>query len=85
MIKSKKNKMGRACSQNGRRRSAIKILTDKPTGKKIFRKARCRWEDYIRMDLKEMGVNTRNQIISAHDRNYWRGIEPQDSISHRFS
>ena len=48
---------------------------------------RRRWEDNIRMDLKEIGFNTRNWIDSAQDRDYWRAffecdIEPLGSISH---
>ena len=27
--------------------------------------------DNIRMDLKEMGINTRNWVDSAQDRDYW--------------
>ena len=41
-------------------RSAFKILTDIPTGKRHLGKSRLRWEDNIRMDLKETGINTRN-------------------------
>ena len=33
-------------------RSASKILTDKPTGKRPLGRPQCRWEDNIRMDLK---------------------------------
>ena len=33
-------------------RSAIKILTDKPRGKRPLGRPRRRWEEYIRMDLK---------------------------------
>ena len=46
--------MGRSCSQNGRGRSAFKILTGKPTGKKPLLGPRRRWEDNIRVDLKGM-------------------------------
>ena len=35
---------------------------------------RCRWEDNIRMDLKEVGINTRIWVNSALDRNYWRAL-----------
>ena len=38
--------------------SAFKILTGKPTGKRPLE--RPRWEDNIRMILKEIGINTRN-------------------------
>ena len=40
--------------------SALKILTGKPTGKRPLGRPRRRWEDNIRMDLEEIGINTRN-------------------------
>ena len=33
-----------------------------------------RWEDNIKMDLKEIGVNVRSWIDSAQDRGYWRAL-----------
>ena len=54
--------------------SAFKILTSKPTGKRTIGRPRRRWKDTIRMDLKEIGINTRNWVISAHDRGYWRAL-----------
>ena len=33
-----------------------------------------RWEDYIRMDLKEIGINKTNWVDSAQDRDYWRAL-----------
>ena len=41
-------------------RSAFKILTGKPTGKRPLGRPRCRWEDNIRMDLEEIGINAGN-------------------------
>ena len=55
-------------------RSAFKILTAKPTGQRPLGMPRCSWEDNIRMDLKEIGINTRNWIGSALDRDYWRAL-----------
>jgi hypothetical protein len=46
------------------------MFTGKPTGKRSLGKPRRRWEDNIRMDLKEIGVNTRNWIGSAQDTDY---------------
>ena len=40
-------------------RSAFEILTGKPTGKRPLGRPRSRWEDNIRMDLKEIGINMR--------------------------
>ena len=55
-------------------RSAFKILTGKPTGKRPLGRPRRRWEDNIRMDLKEIGINTRNWFYSALDRDYYRAL-----------
>ena len=33
-----------------------------------------RWEDNIKIDLKEIGVNMRNWIDSAQDRDYCRAL-----------
>ena len=33
-----------------------------------------RWEDNIKMDIKEIGVNVRNLIDSAQDMDYWRAL-----------
>ena len=55
-------------------RSAFKILTGKPTGKRPLGKPRRRWEDNIRMDLEEIGINLGNWVDSAQDRNYWRAL-----------
>ena len=65
--------MGRSCSQNDS--SAVKILAGKPTGKRILGRPSCRWEDNIRMNVKEIGINTRNWIDSAQDMDYWRAME----------
>ena len=41
-------------------RSAFKILTGKPTGKRPLGRSRSRWEDNTRMTIKEIGINTKN-------------------------
>ena len=33
---------------------------------------RRRWEDNIRMDLEEIGINMRHWVDLAQDRDYWR-------------
>ena len=66
--------MGRSCSQNGRRRSAFRILIGIAVGKRPLGRPNHRWEDNIRMDLKEIGINMRNWVDLAQDRNYWRAL-----------
>ena len=53
-------------------RSAFKILTGNPTGKRSLGRPRRRWEENIRMDLDEIDINASNWVDSAQDRNYWR-------------
>jgi hypothetical protein len=43
-------------------RNAFKMLTGKPTEKRPSGRPRRRWEDNIRIDLKEIGINTRNWV-----------------------
>ena len=44
------------------------------TGKRPLGRPRRRWEDNIKKDIKEIGVNTRNWIDLAQNRNYWRAL-----------
>ena len=55
-------------------RSTFKMLTGKPSGKRPLGSTRPRSEDNIRMDLKEIGINTRNWVDSVQDRNCWRAL-----------
>ena len=55
-------------------RSAFKILIGITAGKSHLGMPRRRWEDNIRMDLKEIDINTRNSVDSAHYRDYWRTL-----------
>ena len=53
-------------------RSAFKILSGTPAGKRPLGRPRRRWEDNIRIDLKEISINTRNWVGSAQGRDYQR-------------
>ena len=55
-------------------RSAFKILTCKPTGKRPLGRHRLRWEENITMDLEKIGINAANWVDSTQDRNYWRAL-----------
>ena len=55
-------------------KSAFKILTGKPTGKRPLGRPRHRWEDIIRMNLEERGIKTWNWVDSVQDRDYWRTL-----------
>ena len=51
-------------------KSVFTIITGKPTGKRPLGRLRRRWEGNIRIDIKEIGVNTRNWVYMAQDRDY---------------
>ena len=55
-------------------RSAFKMLTGTPTGKRPLGRPRRRWEDNIRMDLEEIGNNAENWVDSAQNSNYWKAL-----------
>ena len=43
-------------------RSAFKILTGKPTGKRPLGRPRPRWKGNIRMDIEDIGINAGNWV-----------------------
>ena len=57
-----------------RMEEAFLILTGKPAGKRPLEMHRRRWEDNIRMDLEEIGINAGNWVDSTQYRNYWRAL-----------
>ena len=57
MIKSRRLRWADHVARMEDGRSAFKILTGKPTGKKPLGWPRRSWDDSIRMDLKETGIN----------------------------
>ena len=52
----------------------FKIFLGIPTGKRPSGRPRRRLEDNIRMDLKEIGINSKNWVDAAQDRDYWRAL-----------
>ena len=74
MIKSRRLRWAGHVARMEEGRSAFKILTGKPTGKRPLERPRHRLEDNIRMDLEEIGINAGNWIDSAQDSNYWRAL-----------
>ena len=43
-------------------------------GRSTFKILTGRWEDNIRINFKETGINTRNWVDSATDRDYWKAL-----------
>ena len=74
MIKSRRLRWAGHVARIEEGRSAFKILIGKPTGKIPLGRPRRRWEDNIRMDLEEIGINAGNWVDSAQCRDYWRAL-----------
>jgi hypothetical protein len=49
--------MGRACSTNGEKMNAYRILVRKPEGKRPLGRSRRRWVDNVKMNLRETGCD----------------------------
>ena len=64
--------MGRSYARMEEERNAFKLLRGNPKGKRPLGRPRCRCD--IRMDLKEIGINTSNWIDSAQDTDCWRAL-----------
>jgi hypothetical protein len=58
----------------GEERKVYKVLVGKPEGKRPLGKPRRRWEDGIRMDLREIFLGCVDSIRLAQDRDRWRAV-----------
>jgi hypothetical protein len=58
----------------GEERKVYRVLVGKPEGKRQLGRLRRRWEDGIRMDLREIGLWVVDWIRLAQDRDRWRAV-----------
>jgi hypothetical protein len=55
----------------GEEKNVYKVLMGKPEGKKPLGRPRRRWEDGIRMDLRDSGWGSLEWTQLAQDRDWW--------------
>jgi hypothetical protein len=72
--KIEKTEMGWACGAYGKGRSVHRVFVGKPEGRIPLGKARCKWEDNIKMDLQEVGGYCGDWMERAQDRERWRAL-----------
>jgi hypothetical protein len=53
-------------------RDVYRVLVGRPEGKRPLGRPKRRWEDSIKMDLKEIGIDGASWIQLAQDRVQWR-------------
>jgi ribosome biogenesis protein Nip4 len=58
----------------GEERNVYKVLMVKPEGKRPLERPRHRWEDGIRMDLREIGWGSVDWIHLAQYRDRWWAV-----------
>jgi hypothetical protein len=58
----------------GEERNVYRVLMGKPERKRPLGRPRCRLEDGIRMDLREIGWESVEWIQLAQDRDRWRAL-----------
>jgi hypothetical protein len=57
-----------------RRGIAYTILVGNPEEKRPLGKSTCRWDDNIKMDLREIGCDGMDWTDLAQDRDQWRAL-----------
>jgi hypothetical protein len=58
----------------GERRDAYRAVVGKPEGRRPLGRPRRRWEDNIKMDLREVGWGGMDWINVAQDMDRWRAL-----------
>jgi hypothetical protein len=74
VIKSGRLRWAGHVARMGERRSAYRALVGKPDGRRPLGRPRRRWEDNIKMGLREVGCGGMDWINLAHDRDRWRAL-----------
>jgi hypothetical protein len=72
VIKSRRMRWAGHVALMGEGRGAYRVLVGRPEGKRPLKRRRRRWEDNIKLDLREIGIDGANWIRLAQDRVQWR-------------
>jgi hypothetical protein len=67
VIKSRRMRWVGHVAHLGKGRGVYRVLVGRPKGKRPLGRPRHRWENNIKMDLREMGINGENWIQLAQD------------------
>jgi hypothetical protein len=73
-VKSRRMRWMGHVARMGQEREVCKVLVGKPEGKRPLGRPRRRWEDGIRMDLREIGLGDVYWIRLAQGRDRWQSV-----------
>jgi hypothetical protein len=68
LIKSRRMRWAGHVARMGERSGVYRVLVGKPEGKRPLERPRRRWEDNIKLNLREIGIDGANWIRLAQDR-----------------
>jgi hypothetical protein len=74
MFKSRKKRWAGHIACMGASRNAYRVLVGRPEGKRPVGKSRRRWEDNIKMDLREIEKGDMDWIDMAQDRGHRKRV-----------
>jgi hypothetical protein len=74
VIKSRRMRWAGHVARMGEGRGVYRFLVGRPEGKRPLGRHRRRWEDNIKLDLREIGIDGANWIRLARDRVQWRAF-----------
>ena len=74
VIKSRRMRWVGHVARMGERRGVYRVLVGTPEGKIPLGRPRRRWEDNIKMDLREMRCGVMEWIELSQDRDRWRAL-----------
>jgi hypothetical protein len=74
VIQSRRMRWAWHVARMGEKMGVYKVLVGKPEGKRPFGRARCRWEDNIKIDLQGVGCGGMDWIDVARDKDKWRAL-----------
>jgi hypothetical protein len=74
MIKARRMRWAGHVARMGEVRGAYNILVGKPEGRRLLGRPRNRWEDNIKIDLREIGFGDVYWIHLAQDRDRWQAL-----------
>jgi hypothetical protein len=73
-VKSRRLRWAGHVTCMGEEREVYKVLVGKPEGKRPLGRPRRKWEDGMRMDLREIGLGGVDWIRLPQDRDRWRAV-----------
>jgi len=74
LIQSRRIRWAGHVARMGEGRGVYRVLVGKPEGMRPLGRPRRRWEDNIKMDLREVGFRGIDWIELAQDRDRWRAL-----------